>query len=100
MRLLLTYGRGGKILLFCNLFLLSLYSNFDGDMLYVYFTLLSSPTVWLLFLYVVIAALLPDYLIKALNTMGYSLGSIFPGTDRVRAKKLFRYRRRVESTYL
>lgn len=74
--------------------------NFDGDMLYVYFTLLSSPSVWLLFLFVVVATLLPDYLIKSLNTMGYSLGNIFPGGDRVRAQKLFRYRRRIESTYL
>lgn len=69
-------------------------------MFWVYFTLLSSPTVWLLFLVILVACLLPDYVIKAARSMGYRMGNVFPGGDRARTQKLFRYRRRIESTYL
>lgn len=70
-------------------------------MLWVYFTLLGSPTVWLLFLFIAVAALLPDYAIKAAgDAFGLRVhglcptGRAGPGTEHEqRARKLFSYRR-------
>ncbi|XP_055712807.1 phospholipid-transporting ATPase IF-like isoform X3 [Phlebotomus papatasi] len=59
-----------------NLFNLSL---FNGDMLHVYTNLLSSLTFWLLCIVVVVAALIPDFTIKALQALNINCGSIFPG---------------------
>lgn len=77
-------------------------------MLWVYITLLSSPAVWLMFLWIAVAGLLPDYAIKACHeAFGLRVHSIFPtpgATEKQRARKLFSYRRRrdgdVESTQL
>ncbi|XP_059618975.1 phospholipid-transporting ATPase IF isoform X2 [Phlebotomus argentipes] len=52
---------------------------FDGDMLHVYSNLLSSLTFWLLCIVVVVAALIPDFTIKALQALNVNCGSIFPG---------------------
>lgn len=54
-------------------------SLFNGDMLHVYTNLLSSLTFWLLCIVVVVAALIPDFTIKALQALNINCGSIFPG---------------------
>lgn len=75
--------------------------DFDGDMLWVYNTLLGSPTFWLLSLFIIIASLLPDYTLKVCKAFNISFGSIYPGDRKaMRAKKLFDNHRRTESTYL
>uniref|UniRef100_A0A1L8DEI0 Phospholipid-transporting ATPase n=2 Tax=Nyssomyia neivai TaxID=330878 RepID=A0A1L8DEI0_9DIPT len=51
----------------------------DGDMLSVYSNLLSSLTFWLLCIVVVVAALIPDFTMKALEALNINCGSIFPG---------------------
>ncbi|XP_055682431.1 phospholipid-transporting ATPase IF isoform X2 [Lutzomyia longipalpis] len=67
-----------------NLFNLDL---LNGDMLSVYSNLLSSLTFWLLCLVVVIAALIPDFTIKALQALNVNCSSIFPGQKKVPTTK-------------
>ncbi|GAB0097049.1 Phospholipid-transporting ATPase [Sergentomyia squamirostris] len=66
-----------------NFFNLSL---FNSDMLHVYINLLSSLTFWLLCIVVVVAALIPDFTIKALQALNINCGSIFPGPNVAASK--------------
>lgn len=54
---------------------------FEGDLLHVYSNLLAAPTFWLLSLVIIIAALVPDLILKALQAMGVHI-QFFPGDRR------------------
>lgn len=71
-------------------------------MLWVYFTLLASPSVWLLFVFLLVGGLLPDYALKAGHeAFGLRVHSVFPGDNgrpgaapgEKRERKLFSIRR-------
>lgn len=78
-------------------------------MLWVYIMLLGSPTVWLLFMFIVVASLLPSYAIRSFDeAFGIRLNGLCPtgshASEKQRARKMFSYRRRrrddIESTDL
>lgn len=76
-----------------------IYRNFDGDMLYVYNNLLGSPTFWLLFLMIMIAALIPDFFVKSSKSLGFKTGRLFPGNITMLTSKKI-YPSSNETTYL
>lgn len=68
-------------------------------MLYVYNHLLGSPTFWLLFLMIMIAALIPDFFLKSSKAMGLKTGRLFPGNIAMLTSKKI-YPTSSETTYL
>lgn len=54
---------------------------FEGDLLHVYSNLLAAPTFWLLSIVIIIAALIPDMVIKLLQVLDIDI-TIMPGSRR------------------
>lgn len=61
-------------------------SLFAGDLLHVYSNLLMAPTFWLLSIVIIIAALIPDFVIKTAQALHFHI-RIMPGTRRKHAAK-------------
>lgn len=56
-------------------------SLFDGDLLHVYSNLLAAPTFWLLSLVIIMAALIPDFVVKLIQVLDMKF-SIMPGSRK------------------
>lgn len=54
---------------------------FEGDLLHVYSNLLSAPTFWLLSIVIIMAALVPDFVIKTVQVLDIKV-TIWPGSRR------------------
>lgn len=74
--------------------------DFDGDMLWVYNTLLGALTFWLLFLLIIVTAMLPDFTLKVCRALNITPATIFPGYKRSMGKKFIHNGQRTETTYL
>lgn len=71
--------------MFLKLVFIFLSSLFDGDLLHVYSNLLSAPTFWLLSIVIIIAALVPDFVLKAVQVLGIKW-SLMPGSRKEEAR--------------
>lgn len=62
------------------------YSGYDMNLFMVYARLLSSGSFWLLSVVVIVAGLLPDYTLKALQAINVSFSNFYPGSRRKKTK--------------